>query len=176
MRTADGGLDAALVGFCRLLRERGVACGPDRLLRYRRALGALDPTVLEDLYWAGRACLLQGRADVAVYDRAFADWFLGGAPGSLGPAPPGAPEPAPPPDQGGQTPAGSRQTVRRDRLTGDAGAEDAGDGDEPASVGAVASPVEVLRFKAFPTLTPAEEATLRELLRRLRPRLPLRTT
>jgi uncharacterized protein with von Willebrand factor type A (vWA) domain len=176
MSAVDGGLDAALVGFCRLLRERGVACGPDRLIRYRRALGALDPTALEDLYWAGRACLLQGRADVAVYDRAFAEWFLGGAPASPGAAPPGAPEPAPPPERGGDTSAGTRQAVRRERLTSGAGAEDAGDGGEPASVGAVASSVEVLRAKAFPTLTPAEEATLRELLRRLRPRLPLRMT
>jgi uncharacterized protein with von Willebrand factor type A (vWA) domain len=171
MPDAEAGLEQALVRFGRLLRDRGVRVGPDQLIRYRRALARLDEADLEDLYWAGRACLLTGRADVPAYDQAFAEHFLG-RPGPAGePAPPPGSDARPAPDDGDERLPG-RAGVERDRLLprGDEG----GDQLEQAAVGEAASAFEALRDKAFPAMTEDEQVMLRQLLRNLKPNLPTR--
>ncbi|HEV3498366.1 MAG TPA: carbon monoxide accessory protein, partial [Actinomycetes bacterium] len=90
MQEAEAALGRDLVGFGRLLRRRGVGTGPDQVIRYRRALALLDAGDLEDLYWAGRTCLLSGQDQVDAYDRSFAEYFLGRAAGAPARPPPGA--------------------------------------------------------------------------------------
>jgi uncharacterized protein with von Willebrand factor type A (vWA) domain len=173
MSDAEAGLELALVRFGRLLRARGVPVGPDQVIRYRTAVTRLDEADLQDLYWAGRACLLTGRAGVPAYDQAFAEHFLG-RPGPAGePAPPPGTDTAPASEDGDEPPP-SRAGAERDRLLpqGDEG----GDQLEEASVGETASAFEVLRGKAFPAMTEDEQAMVRQLLRELRPNLPTRVT
>jgi uncharacterized protein len=175
MREAEAALGRDLVGFGRLLRRRGVGAGPDQVIRYRRALGLLDAGDLEDLYWAGRACLLSRRDQAEAYDRAFAEYFLGLDAGAPAPPPSGAePGPAPAGEDPGQAPG----TLRRDRLLPDPGEDEgeAADRGEPATVGQTASALELLRDKAFPAMTDEERAMVRALLRALRPNLPERVT
>ncbi len=68
--TAPPMLDAA-VAFGRLLRRAGIAAGSDRVAGFVRALGELDVTRREDVYWAGRVTLCSRREDLEIYDRAF---------------------------------------------------------------------------------------------------------
>ncbi len=68
--TAPPMLDAA-VAFGRLLRRAGIAAGADRVAGFVRALGELDVTRREDVYWAGRVTLCSRREDLEIYDRAF---------------------------------------------------------------------------------------------------------
>ncbi len=172
MPDAEAGLELALVQFGRLLRARGVPVGPDQVVRFRGAVARLDEADLEDLFWAGRACLVTARTDLPAYDQAFAEHFLG-RPGPAGEAAPPGTEAGPAPDDAGEPPSG-RARVERDRLLpqGDEG----GDQLEPASVGETASAFEVLRDKAFPAMTEDEQAMVRQLLRDLRPNLPTRVT
>ena len=172
MPDAEAGLELALVQFGRLLRARGVPVGPDQVVRFRRAVARLDEADLEDLFWAGRACLVTARTDLPAYDQAFAEHFLG-RPGPAGEAAPPGTEARPAPEDAGEPPSG-RASLERDRLLpqGDEG----GDQLEPASVGETASAFEVLRDKAFPAMTEEEQAMVRQLLRDLRPNLPTRVT
>ncbi|MGH3664498.1 MAG: hypothetical protein ACRDU8_00135, partial [Egibacteraceae bacterium] len=61
-----------VVGFARTLRAAGVAASPDRVHLFVQALGALDPTTRDDVYWAGRVTLCGDADDVERYDRVFA--------------------------------------------------------------------------------------------------------
>jgi uncharacterized protein with von Willebrand factor type A (vWA) domain len=185
MSTAEAGVALGLVRFGRLLRRGGVRVGPDQLIRYQRAIGVLDAghgggaaarggADLQDLYWAGRACLITARADLEAYDRAFAEHFLGEGPS------PGAEAPDDDAidrtERGEGDPPGDAPPVQRERMlpaANDAGAEERA---ERSRVGERASSVELLRHKAFPVMTPREQERLRELLRRLGPSLPVRTT
>jgi uncharacterized protein with von Willebrand factor type A (vWA) domain len=173
MPDPEPGLEEALVRFGRLLRDRGVGVGPDQAIRYRRALARLDRADLEDLYWAGRACLLSDRADVPAYDRAFAEHFLGRTGPDAGrPAPPPGSDPGPALGEPGRPPGTAARDRDRLRPEGDEG----GDRLERASVGEVASAFELLRDKSFPAMTAEEQAMLSRLLRDLRPNLPTRLT
>ena len=146
-----------LVQFGRALRESGVAVGSGQLLAYCRGMALLDPTDLDDLYWAGRACLLSRHSDIALYDRVFDGFFRGGeirltasaAPGSLPPA---------------ISPLPLTEGAR-----GEPGAPD------EAPIGTVASSREALRRKPFSSCTPEELAALRELIARMRLDSPRRS-
>lgn len=170
---AEAALGVALVRFGRLLRRRGVRVSPDQVIRYQHAVGRLDPADLEDLYWAGRACLVTGRPDVEVYDRAFGEHFLGRDAGQDDAPVQQGPEEGAAPEGGGAPPAGPRDAPR-DRLQ--SGDEDGTERSEQATVGETASSFELLRAKSFPALTEQEQAMLYQLLRTLRPDLPMRTT
>ncbi|MET8762130.1 VWA domain-containing protein [Lentzea sp. NPDC004782] len=63
----------ACVGFTRVLRGAGLACGPDRVQAYLRA------TAHVDLYWAGRLTLCSDPDDLPRYDAAYRAYF-GGTP------------------------------------------------------------------------------------------------
>ncbi|HEX8865113.1 MAG TPA: hypothetical protein VF821_05595, partial [Lentzea sp.] len=63
----------ACVGFTRVLRGAGLACGPDRVQAYLRA------TAHVDLYWAGRLTLCADPDDLPRYDAAYRAYF-GGVP------------------------------------------------------------------------------------------------
>lgn len=65
------------------LRAEGLNIAVDRLLSFTAALGVLASSRSEldpvDVYWAGRSTLLRNPEERPVYDRAFAEEFLGGA-------------------------------------------------------------------------------------------------
>ncbi|GLZ32767.1 VWA domain-containing protein [Lentzea sp. NBRC 105346] len=65
---------SACVGFTRVLRGAGLACGPDRVQAYLRAAEHVD------LYWAGRLTLCADPDDLPRYDKAFQAWFGGDRP------------------------------------------------------------------------------------------------
>lgn len=151
-------VEEALVGFGRALRREGLTVGTGQLASYVAAAALLDPADAEDLYWAGRACLVTRRDDVAAYDRAFRSWFGAGvgmvlrvtgdlrrfavrvAAGADGPTPRSAPA-----ESGAATPSGS-----------------------------LASELELLRHKRFADCSPAELAELARLMARLRMVTPRR--
>ena len=65
-----------LVGFARALREAGLPVGSGDALTYCRAMTALDPSDLVDLYWAGHSALLKRHEDKPRYDEVFRRYFL----------------------------------------------------------------------------------------------------
>ncbi len=155
---AERGADllAALVGFGHALRDEGLAVGSGQLVVYARALADLDTSDADDLYWAGRACLVCHHDDVAAYDRAFRRWFGGGP--------------------GGQLKVSGAVPRRQPTLSFEPpAATTAGPPGRPERPrGSLASSAEVLRHRPFAECTSEELAALRVLMARLRLDPPLR--
>jgi hypothetical protein len=156
--------EQAIVGpieFGRALRRAGIAVGSGQLVAYCEGLARLDPTDVDDLYWAGRASLISRRSEIPIYDQVFREFFRGEEPGARAVTQSGDPaEPSPP-----------GQLESRPQSSGDSPSEE--------SVGAVASSLEALRHKPFSSCTAEELAALRELIAALRldpPRRPSRRT
>ena len=59
------------------LHTVGVAVGPDRAGRFAAGLQLVRPVTTEELYWLGRVTLAATPAEIATYDRVFADVFRG---------------------------------------------------------------------------------------------------
>lgn len=160
-RAADLAVADLLVAFGQELRGAGLPIGSGDVLTYCTALAALDPSDLEDLYWAGRTTLVTRRDHLPIYDRVFREFFLGDDP----------------------RPAEALR-LPRDTILGrdtvlqvpdaEPGPEHA-DGDE-AQLGLVASGVEVWRDKAFSACTPEELAALRRIMAQARLTPPTRRT
>jgi uncharacterized protein with von Willebrand factor type A (vWA) domain len=156
-----------LTQFARKLRdEGGIQASSAQLITFQSAVSALGAPDLEELYWAGRACLGVRRHEAAAYDQIFGDFWLGSSYAPTTELPPPAPN--------GE---GAGQTKRQDRaaapipVTG----QDERDGEDPSDVaGSDASRVEVLSVTPFPACTEEEQAALRSLIRRLRVRPPTR--
>lgn len=151
-------LVARVVAFAALLRERGVATGPDRVAAALAALDALDPRRPREGYWALRCTLASRREDLAVFDRAFADFW--GAPPPDEHAAAAVPPPAP---------AAAAPVL--------AGRADRGDDGEQASEDAGArarSAHERLRTLDFTAYGPDELRRSRRALERLARELPRR--
>jgi hypothetical protein len=140
---------AQLVAFGHALRREGLAVGTGAVVEFARA-AALLPAA--DLYWAGRATLAPGPAEIERYDRVFRAFF-GAVPGQRAPAPLGR--------RAGERGPGLGMTAAEGRE---------------ASKGTafLASPVEVLRRTSFGHLSEEELARLPELVARLRLSPPLR--
>src|SRR6059036_3978877 len=68
---------ARLVAFGHALRDEGLAVGTGALVDFARAAALLSPG---DVYWAGRATLAPGPAQIERYDRVFQAFFGAGAP------------------------------------------------------------------------------------------------
>jgi hypothetical protein len=64
-----------LTGFTNELREAGLKVGTGQLIAMSKGLTTLDPNDREDLYWAGRACLVTRREDIPTYDVVFGRVF-----------------------------------------------------------------------------------------------------
>ncbi|CCH27816.1 VWA domain-containing protein [Actinosynnema sp. NPDC047251] len=138
-----------LVGFARVLRRAGVACGAERVAAFLRAVEELGVASASSVYWAGRVALCAEPDDLPRYDLAFAAWFGG---------------------VGLRVPRGRGSRVSVVAALGD-GTPGTGRADRLA---VAASDVEVLRHKDIASLTPGERAHLRELLATLRPVAPVR--
>ena len=151
MTESDGGVTdvlPALAGFGRELRAAGLPVGTGQVLSFCQGLSRLDPTDLRDLYWSGRACLVSRHDDLAVYDNAFARYFLG----NDGPRHVVASDDAP---------AVDANQARADALAPVTGSERLPHAD---GVGQVASEVELLRDKDFADCDPDELAAIGRLM------------
>jgi uncharacterized protein with von Willebrand factor type A (vWA) domain len=168
--SAVGARLAAIVPeFCRALRDRaGLPSSPAQVVVLQSALCALGAPDLENLYWAGRACLAIDAAQQPAYDEVFGDYFLG--------------ERARPTDE-----PRDRHTAREEDASGGlpqervatpttvTGSPDGPDGSDDAEVrGSRASAIEVLRVTPFAACSEEEQALLRTLIRRLRVNPPMR--
>lgn len=65
-----------VLGFIAALRASGLAVPIGSSVAYTEALSLLEPG-LDSLYWAGRATLTSGPADIERFDAVFAAWWLG---------------------------------------------------------------------------------------------------
>jgi hypothetical protein len=154
-----------LVGFGRLLRDRGLAVGTGRILTFCRAVAALDRLDRRGIYWAGRLSMVARREDLAAYDAAFAEWFPSETSEAL------------------QVLAGWAQNVdvpQKLEVLIDVGvAEESwepaeGEEDGEAPIGVLASGAEVLRAKSFDELTETERLAADHVIRALAVHLPTR--
>jgi len=148
---------AGFVGFAETLREAGLPCDAHRVQAYLGAIGEIDLADPEQLYWAGRLTLCADPDDLPRYDAAFGSWFTGEE-------------------------AAPRRRIReaarkRARIATLARAPGQGEsGAEPDELRVAASEEEILRHRDLAELSVAERAHLRELLAKLRPALPLRSS
>lgn len=158
--TAEHDPVPALVGFTRALRTAGVRVGTDQVLTFCRAAALLDLGEPDDLYWAGRACLLSRQEDLPTYDRLFRRYF-------------GGPRSGVAITVSGWLP--QSPTVRMDAAEV-LRPRPRDEEEEDAPAGARASAAEILRHKRFPDCSPEELATIQTLMRRLRLHPPRRLT
>ena len=134
----------AYVGFGAELRAAGLVVGTGQEVGFARAVARLDPLDRDDVYWAGRCCLVIRADDIATYDRVFDAYFGTGSGGTLTVA--GEPKQQPG--------AGERAApARSPRPVTDQGQH-----------GRVASSWEVLRSKDFAACTDDELAEARRLI------------
>lgn len=163
------GVTAALVGFARLLRDRGLCPSPAEVSRFQAAVGVLRHDGLGDLYWAGRVCLGVPASSAGIYDTAFAEYFLGvrdEAPGNAS-----TQEGAPYPASNAQFEV-SVASPALDAADGSSGQE--GLVAETGRAGRAASALESLRITPFAACTPEEQDIVTALTRRLRTQPPER--
>lgn len=164
-------LATQLVGFGRSLRDRGMLVGPDQISRYCSAVAMVDPSDVFDLYWAGRACLVNKRDDIATYDEEFQRFFLGIEDEGLLPEKEGPLRENIDESKNGSTgPTG----VSTDRASdGQPEGDLESEGEE---IGAVASVTEVLRLRSLATWTEDELRQLPSVMALIKLRLPVRQT
>ncbi len=155
-------LVGALVGFARALRHEGLVVGSGQALDFARAVAALDPGDLADVYWAGRACLVARRPDHAAYDQAFRRYFAGHPGVAL--------------TVTGVLPRRASTLVPALPVAAPAptSAEADNEEDDGEHLGATASSAEVLRHKDFAQCSAEELAELQVLMSRLVLSLPER--
>ncbi len=149
---------AGFVGFAMALREAGLPCDAHRVQAYLAAVGQVDLADAEQLYWAGRLTLCSDPDDLPRYDAAFDGWFTADDPGPR---------------------RRSRVKVPQRARIAALAATSPGEGEssaEPDQLRVAASQAEVLRHRDLSELTTAERVHLRELLAKLRPSLPLRSS
>jgi uncharacterized protein with von Willebrand factor type A (vWA) domain len=72
---AGAALVSGFAGFARELRDAGLPVGTGQIVAFCRALAHVDLADIDDVYWAGRACLVSTRDDVAVFDAVFDRYF-----------------------------------------------------------------------------------------------------
>jgi uncharacterized protein len=147
-----------VVTFGRVLREVGIEVGPGRVVDAVHALGAVDLTRQEDVYFALRQTLVSRQDELELFDRAFVAWFLRGPIAPL-----------------------VREKQRRklaDRtmatLGSDVGSDDVEVAGERVELGA--SPHELLREKDFAEMTAEEFERARRLLLAIARSRPERTS
>ena len=143
--------DRVVVAFVRALRSADLDVPVGATVAFAEALGVIDATRRDDVYWSGRATLLRRPEDAAVYDRVFARCFDGVIDLVL-------PTEAP------------TQVIQ---LAVDDGADEPGDdadvdGDAVPTLTVRWSPVEVLRQRDFAAYTPEEFDEARRLMADLR--------
>ncbi|MDR7420198.1 MAG: VWA domain-containing protein [Armatimonadota bacterium] len=128
-------LVANVVGFCRLLRRRGLNVGAREAADALRALTAVDLADRRETYLTLRAVLASGPDAQRIFDAAF--WEFWG--------PPGEGRDGPPSGELGSIPTDGQQALERVLLEWQQAGEEAEDGEQVPAY----SPVEVLTHKDF---------------------------
>jgi uncharacterized protein len=155
--TREESVTRVLVGFGTALREAGVAVSTGQVTAFCRAVTRLDPADAEDLYWAGRTCLISRHDDVPAYDAAFRSYFAHARDGLQL-------------ITSGALPRQSMRAEPRPQLVRVSAVR----GHNDVTVGRRASDAELLRHKHFRDCTPDELAALHALMGRLRLTPPMR--
>jgi len=151
-----------LLEFCAYARENDLAVGTDDAMAFTSAVAILDPSRMEDVYWAGRSTLCHSRNQLPIYDACFTQFFMGG-----------------------KIDRGHRRTSTRtvsprdidavvDIPSGDQ--PDQGDEKDQARLGLLASAVLVNRTKTFEDSTEEERDAFRRVISALRSDPPIRRT
>lgn len=153
-----GDVRGDLAGFVHALRGAGVEVGTGQLVAFAEAAAALAPVDADDLYWAGRASLVNEPVDLGTYDRVFGAWFRAELPAAVDGA-----------DEAGG------EIVARLAPVEESGPPDRPE-EPPETAGALASTTEQLRSRRFDRATEAELAAMRRLMARIDVALPERTT
>ena len=148
-----------VVTFGRVLREVGIEVGPGRLVDAVRALGAVDLTRQEDVYFALRQTLVARGEELELFDRAFVAWFL----------------------RGPIAPLVRQRELRAHRPRAAGGflqplEEEPGPEDERSPLELGASGHEILRRKDFAAMTAEEFERARRLLAAIARTRPQRTS
>ncbi len=157
--SADDGITALLLDFCRVLRAAGLPVGTDDAMTYCGGVATLDPSDVVDVYWAGRSALVTRKEHLVVYDREFRRYFLDVSLDD--------------PDD----PRHKLRAVASASATLDIpDAEQSGDGDDASELGLAASAMEISRTKSFADCSPKELAQLRRMIDRMRLTPPRRRT
>lgn len=151
------------------LHAIGVPAGPERAARFAATVRLAAPATTDELYWLGRVTLTGDRGEIELYDRAFADIFLGVADVADSRGDPNQPnlesidpgQRRPPESSDGPRPGGDarRRTPGRDQSED---GRDSTDHDTP--VGAPASRDEHLRERDFADCTADELLRLRQIV------------
>ncbi|HEY5685054.1 MAG TPA: VWA domain-containing protein [Acidimicrobiia bacterium] len=158
----DKGLLTTLLGFCTALRDGGLKVGTDDAMAYTSAAALLNPTKLEDLYWAGRVTLVHSRDQIEVYNAAFTRYFLGGSEDER----PGAKKP----------PASGRGADAVFDVPSGERPDHSDEDEDTTRLGAIAATVVVDRSKSFSECTEEELESLRRIISKLRVAPPTRRT
>lgn len=86
MSEVAAGVGASLTSLANELRGLGARVGTGELIAAQRALAAVDPSRREEARIALRTTLCAGRAELALFDLAFAHWVAAGTPAATAPA------------------------------------------------------------------------------------------
>lgn len=154
--TAADELVSTIVAFGRTLRATGVPADSQRVHHMLEALGHLDVTRRDDVYWAGRVTACSSPEELRRYDRAFDAFFSGMSPPRRHRAP----------------------DIEIIRSVAVVNGDDrpAGDADSHRLPAATASRLEVLRHRDLAALTVAERDDVRRMIAALDPTGDERTT
>ncbi len=136
--------------------RRGLGRRPALLL----GAGRLNPADLVDLYWAGRATLVNRHDDIAVYDRVFRRFFLAADDGASDPL----------------TLMLRASAEAQGALAIPSTEPGESEHEDDAILGWMASDVEALKHKSFAACTPEELAALRRIMARIKLTPPRRRT
>lgn len=144
------------VTFGRVLRGSGLPAPVDAIGTFASALGAVDASSRDQVYWAARATLARRPEDFAAFDTVFAAFW----------------------EMRLDLAADETDTITLTLALDDESGEGADGGDAPPSDEPVValrwSGVETLRHKDFASYDPAETAAAREMMHRLRLTGPLK--
>ena len=150
-------LVTAVTGFAWALREAGVAAERGRLMTSIGALGHVDVTDPEGVYWATRLALCAEPDDLPKFDALFDLWFRGQLP---------ATNPF-------LEAAGPRAVVQRPVSASDGAGEQSA---QDQVLATAASDLEVLRHRDVASLDDAERREINRMIELLRPRVGHRRT
>ncbi len=160
-QAVDQNIVDRLVEFGAALREAGLPVGTDDVLTFCASVAELSPSDSEDVYWCGRATLVNRRDHIPIYDEVFRRFFL-------------------------HVPEGAERKHTKERKapqgsTGTINVPDAEPGDReseepPMVLGLQASSLEIQRKKRFSVCSDAELASVRRMIASIRLEPPRRQT
>jgi len=150
-----------LVEFGTALRDAGLTVGIDDVLTFCAGVAELTPSDPEDVYWSGRATLVNRREHIPIYDEVFRRFFLHVPDGAANKKPKDV-----------KVPQGSTGTINiPDSEPGEQESKE-----PPLVLGLEASSLEIERTKRFSACSDEELASVRRMIARIRLEPPKRRT